>query len=184
MLNSKLVLKKLLDFFKKNFQSGEIPPNLVTLIPGLDMVIFVFSTKLKFRMLMTSYSYVVNAITRNYLLNSKFQLFLKKWASPGLFFVYFRSFLVTISIIQIEKSIDCVLGIWTRGRRMVGADKTKELWRPPSSSFFRWLFFHPSIEPDQFCHCLVYNVSLPRIFPHKISNFENVEPFLLRNFMS
>ena len=39
-------------------------------------------------------------------------------------FVYFRSFLVTISIIQIEKSIDGVLGIRTQGRRMVGADKT------------------------------------------------------------
>ena len=44
-------------------------------------------------------------------------------------FVYFRSFLSTISI-QIEKSIDGVLGIRTRGRRMVGADKTMELWRP------------------------------------------------------
>ena len=54
----------------------------------------------------------------------------KKWANPGLFFVYFRSFLITISI-QIEKSIDGVLGIRTRGRRMVGADETTELWQPP-----------------------------------------------------
>ena len=46
-------------------------------------------------------------------------------------FVYFCSFLITISI-QIEKSIDGVLGIQTRGRRMVGADKTTELWRPPT----------------------------------------------------
>ena len=45
-------------------------------------------------------------------------------------FVYFRSFLVTISI---EKSIDGVLGIRTRGRMMVGADETTELWRPPIS---------------------------------------------------
>ena len=37
-------------------------------------------------------------------------------------FVYFRSFL-TISI-QIEKSVDGVLGIRTWGRRMVGADET------------------------------------------------------------
>ena len=44
-------------------------------------------------------------------------------------FVYFRSFL-TISL-QNEKSIDGVLGIRTRGRRMVGADETTELWRPP-----------------------------------------------------
>ena len=37
-------------------------------------------------------------------------------------FVYFHSFLITISI-QIEKSIDGVLGIQTRGRRMVGQTK-------------------------------------------------------------
>ena len=53
-----------------------------------------------------------------------------KWANPGLFLFYFCSFLVTISI-QIEKSIDGVLGIRTWGRRMVDADKTTELWRPP-----------------------------------------------------
>ena len=37
-------------------------------------------------------------------------------------FVYFRSFPIpiTISIIQIEKGVDGVLGIQTRGRRMVG----------------------------------------------------------------
>ena len=39
-------------------------------------------------------------------------------------FVYFGSF---------EKSVDGVLGIRTRGRRMVGADETTELWRPPNS---------------------------------------------------
>ena len=42
-------------------------------------------------------------------------------------FVYFHSYLITISI-QIEKSKDGVLGIQTRGRKMVGADKTTELW--------------------------------------------------------
>ena len=47
-----------------------------------------------------------------------------------LLFVYFHSFLVTISI-QIEKSVDGVLGIWTQGHRMVGADESTELWRPP-----------------------------------------------------
>ena len=47
-------------------------------------------------------------------------------------FVYFRYFLDTISIIQIEKSIDGVLGIRTQGRRMEGADETTELWRPPN----------------------------------------------------
>ena len=57
--------------------------------------------------------------------------------SRPLFVFYFRSFLVTISI-QIEKSKDGVLGIRTRGRRMVGADKTTELWRPPFVKYFYW----------------------------------------------
>ena len=48
-------------------------------------------------------------------------------------FVYFHSFLIIIPI-QIEKSIDGVLGIQTRGLRMVGADETTELWRPPITS--------------------------------------------------
>ena len=56
-----------------------------------------------------------------------------KWANPGLFFVYFCSFLFKISI-QIEKTVDGVLGIRTWGRRMVGAVETKELWRPPYKS--------------------------------------------------
>ena len=56
-------------------------------------------------------------------------------------FVYFRDFLNTISIIQIEKSVDGVLGIQTWGRRMVGADETTELWRPPWASFCLFLFF-------------------------------------------
>ena len=50
----------------------------------------------------------------------------KKWANPGLFLFIFVLFLVTISI-QIEKSVDGVLGIRTRGRRMVGADESTEL---------------------------------------------------------
>ena len=37
-----------------------------------------------------------------------------------------------MSIIQIEKSVDGVLRIQTWGHRMVGADETMELWRPPS----------------------------------------------------
>ena len=48
-------------------------------------------------------------------------------------FVYFCYFLNTISIIQIEKSIDGVLVFRTWGRRMVGADKTMELWGPLAS---------------------------------------------------
>ena len=53
---------------------------------------------------------------------------------PVSVFVYFRPFLVTISI-QIEKSVDGVLGIQTRGRRMVGADETTELRQPPSALY-------------------------------------------------
>ena len=49
--------------------------------------------------------------------------------------VYFHYFLTTISLIQIEKSIDGVLGIQTRGCRLVGADKTTELWWPPWQKF-------------------------------------------------
>ena len=45
--------------------------------------------------------------------------------------VYFRYFLNTMSMLQFEKSIDGVLGIQTWGCRMVGADETTELWRPP-----------------------------------------------------
>ena len=55
--------------------------------------------------------------------------FLKMGQSRPLF-VYFGSVLVTISIIQIQKSIDGVLGIWNRGSRMVGTEKTIELWWP------------------------------------------------------
>ena len=54
-----------------------------------------------------------------------------KWANPDLFFVYFRPFLSTISIIQIEISLDGVLGIWTRDCRMVGTDKTTKLKLSP-----------------------------------------------------
>ena len=52
-----------------------------------------------------------------------------KWANHDLF-VYFRPFLITISIIQI-KSIDVVVGIRTRGCMMVDADNTTKLWQPP-----------------------------------------------------
>ena len=56
--------------------------------------------------------------------------FLKYGPIPASFFVYFHSFHITNQL-QIEKSIDGVLGIRTRGRRIVGADETTELWRPP-----------------------------------------------------
>ena len=53
--------------------------------------------------------------------------FLKNGPIPTSF-VYFRPFLITISIIQIEKSVDVVFGIWNRGHEMVGTDETTELW--------------------------------------------------------
>ena len=56
--------------------------------------------------------------------------FFKKMGQSRPLCVYFCSFLVTISI-QIEKSVDGVLGIRTCGCMMVGADETTELWRPP-----------------------------------------------------
>ena len=64
-------------------------------------------------------------IYKRYYYQDKQIVFLKMGQSRPLF-VYFR---VTISI-QIEKTVDGVLGIRTRGRRMVGAVKTTELWRP------------------------------------------------------
>ena len=51
---------------------------------------------------------------------------------PASFFAYCRPFLITI--IQIENSVDGVLGIRTRGHMMVGADETTELWWPPICS--------------------------------------------------
>ena len=62
---------------------------------------------------------------------------IKNGPIPASFFVYFCSFLVIIST-QIEKSIDGVHGIRTWGRRMVGADETTELWRPP----YKWYYDH------------------------------------------
>ena len=62
----------------------------------------------------------------------------------GPLFVYFCPFLITISIIQIEKRLDRVLGIWTRGRRMVGADETPELWQLPQENSF--LLFCPCLK--------------------------------------
>ena len=58
-------------------------------------------------------------------------------------FVYFRSFLITISI-QIEKNIDGVLVIRTQGRTMVGADETTELWQPQCVQ----IMFHYQIEKE------------------------------------
>ena len=53
--------------------------------------------------------------------------------------IYFT--LKVFLIIQIEKSVDGVLGIQTQGRRMVGADKTMELWRPPYPKSLLMIYF-------------------------------------------
>ena len=68
---------------------------------------------------------------------NKWMLFLFKKSVPiRPLFVYFCPFLNTISIIRIEKSVDGVLGIQTRGHRMVGADNTTELCRLPLDASF------------------------------------------------
>ena len=64
-------------------------------------------------------------------------VFLKKWAKPGLFLVYFRSFSqhkdkYSTNFTINYKSIDGVLGSRTRGDMMEGADKSTELWRHPN----------------------------------------------------
>ena len=62
--------------------------------------------------------------------------FLKKWAKPGLFLVYFHSFSqskdkYSTNFTIIDKSIDGVLGSRTQGGMMEGADEYTELWRHP-----------------------------------------------------
>ena len=67
----------------------------------------------------------VGKVPKNFL-TFKTKLFFKKGQSRPLF-VYFRPFLAATSKIQIENSVDGVLGIRTRGCTIVGADKTTEL---------------------------------------------------------
>ena len=55
----------------------------------------------------------------------------KSWPLFHLFCTFLITLSITISIIQIQKCADGMHGIQTRGHRMVGADKTTELWRPP-----------------------------------------------------
>ena len=69
-------------------------------------------------------------------LQQKSHCFFLNWPIPASFCLFF-SFLVTISIKQIEKSVDCVLGIQTRGRMMVGTNETMELWRPQESHYLK-----------------------------------------------
>ena len=75
----------------------------------------------------------------NWFTHFVFSVFFIKMGQSRPLFVYFRSFLITISI-QFEKSIDGMLGIRTQGHRMVGTDKTTELWRPPCILSFKFNF--------------------------------------------
>ena len=57
--------------------------------------------------------------------------------------VYFRHFCQNIDKYRKEndnKSVDGVQGIQTRDRRIVGADKSTELWQPPSTDMFELCF--------------------------------------------
>ena len=64
---------------------------------------------------------IAESICHNYKVGQQSITFFKKMGQSRPLFVYFRPFLVKISI-QIEKSIDGgVLGIRTWGRRIVGA---------------------------------------------------------------
>ena len=74
--------------------------------------------------------------TKSSLVRRVMIFFEKKWAP---LFVYFWPFLITISIIQIVKSVDGVLGIQTCSCMMVGADNITELWRPPCWYFNIWI---------------------------------------------
>ena len=67
------------------------------------------------------------------------EFFFKKWAKPGQFLVYFRSFpqhkdKYSTNFTINDKSIDGVLGSRTRGGMMEGADESTELWRHPRFS--------------------------------------------------
>ena len=96
---------------------------------------------------------------QNALLQQSIVCFLKMGQSWPLF-VYFCYFLDTISIIEIEKSVDGVLGIQTRGRRMVGIDETAELWRP-LSLFYPYSYtytqtLHPTILLTRTLHLHIF----------------------------
>ena len=56
--------------------------------------------------------------------------FLKNGPIPASFLFIFVLFLLQFQY-KLKKRVDGVLGIRTRGRRLVGADKTTEIWWPP-----------------------------------------------------
>ena len=70
--------------------------------------------------------------------------FFKYGPIPASFSFIFVHFHITNQL-QIEKSVDGVLGIRTRGRSMVGANKTTELWWPPARILY-WVKTMPGYE--------------------------------------
>ena len=78
----------------------------------------------------------------------------------------FVLFLITILKIQTEKSIDSVLGIQTRCGRMVGADKTTELWLPQNFHYnilkLLAIFFHQfrSLQTTHSSHIVIIRSSV------------------------
>ena len=70
-------------------------------------------------------------------LNQHANFFIKSVYS-GLFLFYICPFLFTISIIQIEKSVDGLHGIQTHGHILVGADDTTVLWQQHAILYFIW----------------------------------------------
>ena len=70
------------------------------------------------------------------------RLFLKKWANPGLFLIYFRLFLHDTIQIQIDKNIDSLFGIQTRGGSLEGVDESTQLWRHPWTKEGQWSIFY------------------------------------------
>ena len=69
-------------------------------------------------------------------------------------FVYFRPFLITTSKIQIERSLDGVLGIWTHGCRMVSADEPRSYGGRPMKTIVISAFKYITYEWSLFLFCI------------------------------
>jgi len=70
--------------------------------------------------------------------NRRIPLFLNGQTRPLFLFIFVlfshRVDKYSTNLTIIEKSIDGMLGSWTRGSRMEGADESTELWRDPTLS--------------------------------------------------
>ena len=72
------------------------------------------------------------------------QKYVFTWANPGLFLCFFSSFQHLTIQIQIDKSVDGVLGIQTRGSRTEGPDESTKLrWQPLFSMLMCGQFISP-----------------------------------------